>query len=571
MKRAPVARATARLAIASHRMFTPNGTRTSAADRADRRGHRGGDLRADPELVRDGRPRCRTGPRRRRPPGGPRGRAGRRPRPVAVPPRGSCCGRPGRPGKWSIAMTGLVVPKIRSSASMAPSSPARPGSPWSVGSCASCARSSFGPVTIVSMPSPVSASSSSRGRRRVGDQGADPVGVGDDRVGRAADLRPVGDDDQPLGPVDGRALDLGVGIVELGDPPARGHPGGTDTRGRTGSGRGSRPRPDPRTSARRGGPSRPARRRSTGRVPSRLAIGSEAVTATRPGRAGRNRANCSAVCRCRRRSPAHRRAAGVARMPISRFSRACWQGPGVEGDVERPGDVRGRAAVGLAHEPVALEQPDVAPDRHLRHAELAGRAHRRGWSAPRRPVRGSGAVGRPPRAGAREPSSRPASRHPHPGSPRLTTRIDEPCSFVFDYRGDRPGAVKRRRTVGRRGGSPWHRLARVPGAASSSSAAARVWSARRRRSTRRSSTRSSRRRSAPTLAFGVFWALSAFPRRGPRVGHDHLVRPQRPGPDHDGAARLEHAADRWRLRLGQPDPVAAARPDLATSAPRCRR
>ena len=63
-----------------------------------------------------------------------------------------------------------------------------------------------------------------------------------------------------------------------------------------------------------------------------------------------------------------------------------------------------------------------------------------------------------------------------------------------------------------------------------------------------------------TLAFGLFWAYSAFPHADLVVGDDHLVLPQRPGPDHDGPARLEHAADRRRLRLGQPDPVAAAGP-----------
>ncbi len=64
---------------------------------------------------------------------------------------------------------------------------------------------------------------------------------------------------------------------------------------------------------------------STGRVPSRLAVGSDAVTTTRPGRAGRNRANCSAVVPIptnTTRASASRR---VARIPIRRFSRVCWR------------------------------------------------------------------------------------------------------------------------------------------------------------------------------------------------------------------------------------------------------
>ena len=65
-----------------------------------------------------------------------------------------------------------------------------------------------------------------------------------------------------------------------------------------------------------------------------------------------------------------------------------------------------------------------------------------------------------------------------------------------------------------------------------------------------------------TLAWGVFAALSAVPRRRHRRRDDHLGDHQHPGPDHDGAARLEHAPDRRRLRLGQPDPVAAAGPRL---------
>ena len=64
---------------------------------------------------------------------------------------------------------------------------------------------------------------------------------------------------------------------------------------------------------------------STGRVPSRLAVGNDGVTTTRPGWTGRNRANCSAVVpiptKTTRASPRR----WVARIPIRRFSRVCWR------------------------------------------------------------------------------------------------------------------------------------------------------------------------------------------------------------------------------------------------------
>ena len=74
-----------------------------------------------------------------------------------------------------------------------------------------------------------------------------------------------------------------------------------------------------------------------------------------------------------------------------------------------------------------------------------------------------------------------------------------------------------------------------------------------------------------TLAIGVLWSLSAFPGADPVFATVDRRRPQYPGPDHDGPARLEHAADGRRLRLGEPDPGAAARARSATSPPRCRR
>ena len=191
MNAAPVARATARLAIASHRMFDAErdaGSRPGAPRSAPPSPP---GSRARPGAGRAGRPRCRTGARRRRPPGGPRGRGRRRRRPRPVPPPTSWRGRPGRPGRWSIAMTGFVVPKIRSSASIAPSS-ARFGA-----SAGASAHVGVSATTIVH---------AERGQRlelvaaarRVGDERADRGRLGDDGVGaRCADLRSVGDHDQP--------------------------------------------------------------------------------------------------------------------------------------------------------------------------------------------------------------------------------------------------------------------------------------------------------------------------------------------------------------------------------------
>src|SRR5262249_55923401 len=48
------------------------------------------------------------------------------------------------------------------------------------------------------------------------------------------------------------------------------------------------------------------------------------------------------------------------------------QGARVEGELDRLGDVRRRPAVGVPEEAVLLEPADIAPDRHLGYAELAG-------------------------------------------------------------------------------------------------------------------------------------------------------------------------------------------------------
>ena len=53
-----------------------------------------------------------------------------------------------------------------------------------------------------------------------------------------------------------------------------------------------------------------------------------------------------------------------------RLAGACLQGAGVEQQLHRARDVRRRAPVGAAQEPVALETADVATDRHLRNPEF---------------------------------------------------------------------------------------------------------------------------------------------------------------------------------------------------------
>ena len=116
----------------------------------------------------------------------------------------------------------------------------------------------------------------------------------------------------------------------------------------------------------------PSATTSTGRVPSRLAIGSEAVDRQEVRPAGRKRANCSAVVPIPMKtvwaSPSSSRRAH----PDQALLAGVLERAGVEGDVERAGQVGGRPAVRLAQEAVALEPADVAPDRHLGHAELAG-------------------------------------------------------------------------------------------------------------------------------------------------------------------------------------------------------
>ena len=335
MKRAPVARATARLAIASHRMLTPNGTRMSrrswpivaaipARSRARRRAGRGCP------------PRCRTASRRRLPPGAPEVAADRR-RPQADPGRRSCHGRPGRPGRWSIAMTGFGP---RRSARGRPSSSSsvlsgRPA-PWPV-VCSVRRRSWTGsrrpPVRVRrdhdldAEPGAAQRSSAAGADGSVTSVATRSGGADDDRRGRA-DLRPVGDDDRPARPLDRRPLDLGLVLGQLGDAPARGDPGGADDgqSKRYAPSVASAPGPTQVSSSRRTEP--PSATTPTGRVPEQARDRERGRhdRRARRGPAGTGR-TARRSCRCRR-TPSARRRRARRRASRSAASRACAAAPG---------------------------------------------------------------------------------------------------------------------------------------------------------------------------------------------------------------------------------------------------
>ena len=569
MNRAPVARATARLAIASHRTLTPNGTRIVGPQaRRSRPPSRPGPP-GRPRAGRGCRPRCRTGPRRRRPPG-----ATSRSRPTtstkrgcARPPRRGAAGPAGR-GSGASRSPACVVPKIRSSAVHRSLLSLRPA-------VAGCARSHRRPPRDHDLDA-------QRGqgrelvRRRpgIGHERADPRSRRSPPAFVAIPIfEPSAIDDQPRRPLDRQALDLGVGVVELGQAPARAEAGGADARpGRSGSARAVAAATGPTqvSSSRRTEP--PSETTSIGRVPSRLAIGSDGGHRHEPGPDRQEpRELLGRRADPDEEHPARRRAAGVARIPIRRFSRVFWSARALNATSSDFGQVGGRAAVRLADEPVALEPADVAPDRHLRHAERV-RASSATWivcsSATRSRMRwrrSTAAEDGPQRS----PDDRPHSiRHrSSPNAQQLLTNGVRLCSTI-DAAGRNcqalPPQGSRRRRV------RVATSARGPRAVSSSSGRAPAWCARPRRSTRRSSTRSSPRRSARRSRGACSSRSRCSPGR-PRRGDADLGDPQHPGPDHDGAAGLEHAPDRRRLRLGQPDPERRRWRSSRTSAPRCRR
>ena len=173
--------------------------------------------RARLRAGRGGRPRCRTARRRRPRPGARRDPVPRTQRPRDTPAARSWRGRPGRAGRWSIAITGLVTPKIRiegfhrSSLRRRPRR-ARPGpDPGGLGA----ARSAI----TTSTPSSRSRASSAAGADGSVTRVATRSAGADDDLRRGADLRAVGDDDDALGLLECHALHRGLFLGQLGDAP----------------------------------------------------------------------------------------------------------------------------------------------------------------------------------------------------------------------------------------------------------------------------------------------------------------------------------------------------------------
>ena len=127
--------------------------------------------------------------------------------------------------------------------------------------------------------------------------------------------------------------------------------------------------------------------------------------------------------------------------PDQPFLARVLKGTGVECHVEGARDVCRGPSVGLTQESVALQAPDVAPDRHLRDTQLAsqladmdrllGGDAFEDAVAPVDRIDGvtfqrlSRCLG----AGVRR---RYSFRHPHPSNGARS--VDEGCSIVFDYR-----------------------------------------------------------------------------------------------------------------------------------------
>ncbi len=256
MNRAPVARARARLAIASHRMLTPNGTRISVRRLPIVGGHRGRDLRADLELVgviglvaeqdavdaglledrqvaaEDLDEAARTG-------GGVVVRAAGQAREVEH--RDDRLGRPEDP----------LECVHRSSSGWRRPAPARASVASSFGAGDDDLDAQRRPARPARPPAPPR--SVTRVRIR--------AGVGTTALAAIADLRAVGDDDDPGRPLDRQPLDLRLGVVELGQAPPGAQPGGADDgQVEPEAGRGSPRRPVRRRSARRAGRPRRGRR-----------------------------------------------------------------------------------------------------------------------------------------------------------------------------------------------------------------------------------------------------------------------------------------------------------------------
>ena len=206
----------------------------------------------------------------------------------------------------------------------------------------------------------------------VGDQGLDGPGLGHDRVHGDADLRAVGDDDHAGGPLDRQALDLGLAVVQLGQAPLRAQAGGADD-GQV----------EPEAGQCRGGD-----RSDTGQfVAADRATQGDDLDRPGPEQAGR-RQRCGHHDQpgpdgqepgelLGRGADPDEHDPGIAQQvggahPDPALLTGVLEGAGVERDIERAGEVGRRPAVGLSDEAVPLESPDVSPDGHLGHVELAG-------------------------------------------------------------------------------------------------------------------------------------------------------------------------------------------------------
>ena len=208
------------------------------------------------------------------------------------------------------------------------------------------------------------------------------TGVGDDRRDllerhhRAhrdrAELRAVGDHDDPLGALETAADHIGIAVVELGNSTPRRQAGGADhggvgvvaahrlDRGRADAGQlvlADQPAGDDHADVAR---AEEACHRERRRDHHQVLAGGEQAREVLDGRADAEEHRAHADREVRR-------ALGDQALLLGVVQRA-----GVGAHLERAHQVRRGAAVGAADEAVALEAAEVAPDGHLGDREVAG-------------------------------------------------------------------------------------------------------------------------------------------------------------------------------------------------------
>ena len=186
-----------------------------------------------------------------------------------------------------------------------------------------------------------------------------------------AELRAVGDDDDPLGALESAADHVGVAIVELGDPTSRREPGGADHRG--------------------------VGVVAANRLDGRRTDARQLVLANQPARDDHANIAGAEQARHRKRRRDHHEVLAhreQAREMLDRGADAEEHGAHSDGQLGRalgddallprvvqgarigahfegPDQVGGGASVGTAHEAVAFEAAQVAPDGHLGNLEVA--------------------------------------------------------------------------------------------------------------------------------------------------------------------------------------------------------